>query len=154
MAKFATKSAKVQQALANRQPFTTHGALSATTDQYDMVTGRLPEPDAGMFKRAAAAGMIEYAVYSYGTPILWIMFDGTVISPDHKYSPTTTQHQNLARHGFHITTQRFRVTWWEDGIRKAEKFYTEQEAGNRRFDLMSKKIHGVEVELDVPAKES
>lgn len=36
-------------------------------------------------------------VYSYGTPIAWVMSDGTVVIPDHRYSVTTTHHQGLCR---------------------------------------------------------
>lgn len=36
-------------------------------------------------------------VYSYSTPIAWVLDDGTVVIPDHRYSSTTSGHQSLCR---------------------------------------------------------
>lgn len=38
-----------------------------------------------------------YVVYSYRTPIAWVTGFGKVVVPDHKYSVTTTHHQNMCR---------------------------------------------------------
>ena len=36
-------------------------------------------------------------VYSYATPIAWVLDDGSVVIPEHSYSTTTSHHQGLAR---------------------------------------------------------
>lgn len=139
-------SSEVIRALRTSQSFTTHGALSATDNFYDMPCGRLPEKTARMFREAVNSSLIEYAVYSYGTPILWVMYEGTVISPDHSYSPTTNKHQVWVRNEFEVSISRFRLSWWEDGIQRSECFYTRDEAENRRHLLLFNKVYGAEVE--------
>lgn len=57
----------------------------------DMARGILPEP------YWAAAEQAVYAVYSYETPILWALADGTWQMPDHKYSASTNQQQSKMR---------------------------------------------------------
>ncbi len=44
------------------------------------------------------AGQVQYTVYSYFTPVAWVLADGTVVVPDAVYfSKTTRRHRNLAR---------------------------------------------------------
>ncbi|MGJ5894420.1 hypothetical protein DF268_11715 [Streptomyces sp. V2] len=94
MPKFATQSWAVRRALAARQPFTTHGALSAT-DRQSYCVGRLPQRWADLYRSDADAGRIVYQVYSYSTPIAWVLDDGTVTMPQVRYSITTSRHQGL-----------------------------------------------------------
>lgn len=46
------------------------------------------------------AEIIEYVVWSFRTPIAWVLGDGSVVQPDVKYSLTTSEHQRLTREGF------------------------------------------------------
>ncbi|MFM9442570.1 hypothetical protein [Streptomyces acidiscabies] len=94
MPKLATQSWAVRRALAARQPFTTYGALSAT-DRRSYCVGRLPEWWADRYRSAADAGRITYQVYSYSTPIAWVLDDDTAVMPQVRYSATTSRHQGL-----------------------------------------------------------
>jgi hypothetical protein len=63
--------------------------------------GRLPEEWRAEIKRSAERGNSPvYAVYSYATPIGWLLQDGTAVVPEVSYSVTTSQHQGLVRRGF------------------------------------------------------
>lgn len=82
--------------LESRTPFQTRGRLLSTT--YPAGVGQL------RFKYEAAASLfradepyIDYAVYSYSTPIVWhVTSDGYSewVFPLVKYSRTTSRHQN------------------------------------------------------------
>lgn len=39
----------------------------------------------------------SYVVYSYATPIAWLLADGSLFLDDHKYSVTTSRAQGLVR---------------------------------------------------------
>ncbi|MEU6351116.1 hypothetical protein ABZ896_17550 [Streptomyces sp. NPDC047072] len=94
MPKLATESWSVRRALAARQPFTTYGALRATSER-NYCVGRLPDQWADRYRADADAGHIVYQVYSYSTPIAWVLDDGAVVVPQVRYSLTTTRHQGL-----------------------------------------------------------
>ncbi|MEU6260178.1 hypothetical protein ACFUEN_29765 [Streptomyces griseorubiginosus] len=94
MAKLATESWSVRRALAARQPFTTYGAFRAT-NQRNYCVGRLPQQWADRYRADADAGRIVYQVYSYSTPIAWVLDDGAIVVPQVRYSLTTTRHQGL-----------------------------------------------------------
>ncbi len=51
-------------------------------------------PDDWQRTVTARRGLIDYTVYSYGTPIAWHDREAGWIQPDEKYSPTTTRQQN------------------------------------------------------------
>jgi len=94
MPKLAMQSWAVRRALASRQPFATYGALRAT-DHQSYSVGWLPECWADRYRSDADAGRIVYQVYSYSTPIAWVLNDGTVVVPHVRYSATTSGHQGL-----------------------------------------------------------
>jgi hypothetical protein len=94
MPRFATHSASVRHALASQAPFTTYGAFRAVTGGGGE-TGRLPEPYRTVYRDAWWDDRITYTVYSYRTPIAWVLDDGTTIIPPVKYSITTSGHQSL-----------------------------------------------------------
>ncbi|WP_405537567.1 hypothetical protein OG787_32525 [Streptomyces sp. NBC_00075] len=94
MPKFATQSWSVRRALAAREPFDTYGAFRAT-DERSYCVGRLPEQWADRYRSDAEAGRIVYQVYSYSTPIAWVLDDDSVVMPQVRYSPTTSSHQGL-----------------------------------------------------------
>lgn len=99
MPKLTTNGAVTSEALMDREPFTTHGALSAISGHV-WSTSRLPEPWATMY--AVSAGDITYTVLSYLTPIAWVLDDGTVVIPPVKYSITTSGHQSTVRHALDV----------------------------------------------------
>lgn len=66
-------------------------------------TDQLPQRwSAGSLEKALAAGHVRYIVYSYRTPIAWLIEwpNGLLtywVQPDVKYSPTTSKHQGRVR---------------------------------------------------------
>jgi hypothetical protein len=90
--------------ISDRQPFTTSGALSGRAPHGQHFgpwdSGRLPREHVDSFQRAT------YAVFSYATPIAWVVDDAWVI-PATRYSLTTSRHQSSARHGAHLSGLEF-----------------------------------------------
>lgn len=68
--------------------------------------GRLPEAWANELRTADRNGEVAYVVYSYATPIAWVLTTGEVIMPDVKYSPSTSNHQSVTRKGFNWNVDR------------------------------------------------
>ena len=102
MPKLTTNGWTTREALMDREPFDTYGALSAVSG-YVLYTGQLPEPWATQYRNSR--DHITYTVMSYQTPIAWVLDDGTVVIPRElsgrnqgqpvKYSRTTSGHQGL-----------------------------------------------------------
>lgn len=63
------------------------------TDSKALLIGQLPTEYAIRFQE----NEVDYAVYSYHTPIAWRTEDGQWTVPDHTYSLTTTNQQNIVR---------------------------------------------------------
>ena len=56
-----------------------------------------------MWRRRFLTENVFYVVYSYATPIMWLVMDGECprcVIPNDKYSRTTTRHQTVARRGW------------------------------------------------------
>lgn len=83
----------ISKALANGEPFTTHGSLSGTP-----VTGALTNWDMGRLPREhyTRAMFADYVVWSYSTPIAFRQ-DGEWVVPEVRYSVTTTRQQATVR---------------------------------------------------------
>jgi hypothetical protein len=77
--------------IATRQEFKA-SALSGS--RYSLGAGRLS--GAELQKFYDEVNFIEYAVYSYGTPIAWHTLGGWYVV-EQKFSVTTSKHQNLVR---------------------------------------------------------
>ncbi|WP_189062236.1 hypothetical protein [Longimycelium tulufanense] len=60
-------------------------------------TGRLDEHWQERWRRDFPR--IAYVVYSYQTPIGWVLHDGSVLLVDQKFSVTTSRHQTLVALG-------------------------------------------------------
>lgn len=91
--KLPTRSTAVQNAIAKRQTFTTHGAMRGEVGEVSTV-GQLDR------KWRASVARATYVVYSYETPIAWVDREtNTWVIPSDKYSVTTTRHQHTARMG-------------------------------------------------------
>lgn len=99
MPKFATRSWQAREALTNRAPFTTYGALSATRHGAGDFRPHLPAnnrlPHEWRKRWEADVDRIAYVVWSYDTPIAWVTMYGDVVKVAHKWSATTTQHQGM-----------------------------------------------------------
>lgn len=94
MSKFATNSWQAREALIERTPYTTSGAMRATEGPVSLPMGnRLPAEWRERYN--AEAARMTYVVWSYLTPIAWVLDDGSVVKVDYKWSRTTTGHQGL-----------------------------------------------------------
>lgn len=93
MAKLGTGSWAARAALARRETFTTYGALSATGPERLSWGHRLPADWAELYEDDY--DRITYVVWSYSTPIAWVLSDGRVVKVAHKWSVTTTRHQGM-----------------------------------------------------------
>lgn len=89
--------AQAEKAIKEQRPFRLRDTLSAT-EGWNGARGFLPWPDYHESIKDAV-----YVVISYGTPIGWILPDGTKVLPDVGYSPTTAQHQYVIKDAWGIT---------------------------------------------------
>ncbi|MFF1676095.1 hypothetical protein ACFVYG_08690 [Streptomyces sp. NPDC058256] len=141
MKKLATHSWSAREALARREPFTTHGAFRAV-DGYLLPFGnRLPPR--WWEKYRADGDEIEYTVLSYQTPIAWVLRSGEVVIPDVKYSLTTTDHQSLlyalnqpANGPLAIAAQEERQAARERAARRRRQAVREGAARSRRAPVI------------------
>ena len=91
MARLNTRGDAVRNAIKERTPFITNGALSGSLASTG--SGRMA-PD---LRERYYADKAIYTVLSYGTPIAWVRADGQWVVPADKYSLTTTRHQAQVR---------------------------------------------------------
>ncbi len=80
------------------------GSIGSSTVRRIHGTGRLSAENARLFSQT---DNIQYVVYSYGTPIMWVYLHGECprcVCPSAKYSRTTTRHQKVAYRGWCIRT--------------------------------------------------
>lgn len=71
-------------------------------------TGRLDEEYASELRAADRAGAVLYVLYSYQTPMAWLLDDGQSkrwYRPEAKYSVSTTNHQTV----FDIAIDRWKM---------------------------------------------
>lgn len=83
----------IARAIRQGEDFTTSGALKDEAFPLYIRTERMPDSDAAKLR----AAKIDYVVYSYGTPIAY-RANGKWITPDAKYSVTTSKHQGTIRY--------------------------------------------------------
>lgn len=83
----------IAHAIRQGEDFTTSGALRGEAFPLFIGTGRMPDSDAAQLR----AARIDYVVYSYGTPIAY-RANGEWVTPDAKYSVTTSKHQGTIRY--------------------------------------------------------
>jgi hypothetical protein len=83
--------------IATRQEFTA-SALSGVNVNAQGLSGAFGRLDAQEFARIKQdETRIDYAVYSYGTPIAWHIDGGEWYVVEQKFSVTTSKHQNYVR---------------------------------------------------------
>lgn len=86
--------------LAHLRSFTGNAMRGVVTPSY-AEQGQLPSADYVALSAAIIAGQVAYLVYSYATPIAWVLRapgePDTVVSPGVRYSQTTGSHQASAR---------------------------------------------------------
>lgn len=91
--KLTTRGPKTAEAIRDRIPFTTHGALKAVVlddSTFAPAPGWLLGPDRENYYEDLPS--IDYVVISYGTPIAWHTPAGWY-KVKQKFSTTTSRHQ-------------------------------------------------------------
>lgn len=78
-----------------RRPFDCNGTLRGTPGSAAVTYGRLPRMWQNFHRQFEA--FICYTVWSYQTPIAWVMRSGEVVVPPVRYSPTTSRHAQTLR---------------------------------------------------------
>jgi hypothetical protein len=85
--------------ISRREAFVSHGALSArghTGPGDQLLFGSLPQEHRDAISKLKD---VDYAVYSYKTPIAVHSQEKGFIIPKVKYSTTTSKHQGITRRG-------------------------------------------------------
>lgn len=75
-----------------RRGFAMRGIQGAVTE-----FGKMDAEDKELYLSEARNNDVMYTVVSYGTPIAWVLRNGTVVMPEAGYSATTKQHKALCR---------------------------------------------------------
>lgn len=88
--KLSSRSYAVAEAIRDRVDFTTHGALKGGKSLRHHGSGRLNERERQAWDRDYPD--IDYAVFSYVTPIAWHTPSGWHVV-DQKFTNTTSKHQ-------------------------------------------------------------
>lgn len=89
------------RAIRSRVPFKSSGALRGVVSP--STSDQLRRVPVALERFYGDRNHIDYAVYSYETPIAWHLSatpgspDGVWVYVDYKFSPTTTHHQNAVR---------------------------------------------------------
>ena len=96
----------IARAFRNSENFTTSGALKGIADPYWIETGRMSREDAHALRTAQNEVGIDYIVFSYGTPIAYLIKRGEWVVPDAKYSVTTSKHQSTIRRALDLIGAR------------------------------------------------
>ena len=81
--------------IENLFPFYNRTGTFHADTPYSTNTGRLTGKLADQFKGGVLTGEIDYAVWSYSTPIAWHKTDGTWVETGEHYSNATTRHQGV-----------------------------------------------------------
>jgi len=88
----SSRSREVAEAIRDRVPFNTYGALRAEEIVHPYVhSGRLNEQETADLN--CDLPQIDYVVWSYSTPIAWHCEDGRWHRVAQKFSMTTSHHQ-------------------------------------------------------------
>jgi hypothetical protein len=67
--------------------------------------GWLPDEHRSLWRQGvilARNGHAMFAIWSYGTPVAWVVDRGTWIVPDERYSATTSRHQSKIRYALYL----------------------------------------------------
>ena len=87
----------IARAIKNGEDFNTSGALKGIANPWWIESGRMNIAYAKAMYAARDNIGIDYVIYSYGTPIAY-RANGEWITPDAKYSTTTSKHQGTIRY--------------------------------------------------------
>jgi hypothetical protein len=102
-------------------------------------TGRMPFNWAQLYDSHSRYGMIEYTVFSWATPIAWLVtdFDGKMrwYAPAYTYSGYSSRHQTHTRAGIHKWCDKNGALYRDpETIVRGDEFYTPAEIKERVRD--------------------
>lgn len=83
--------------IQNREAYTAASSHAEVRPSY-VTQGRLNNEEYTDLHNAADEGTLSYLVYSYATPIAWVV-NGQPHVTEQRFSPTTSQHQYTCRYG-------------------------------------------------------
>jgi hypothetical protein len=90
MALHGQTPSKIRAAVADLKPFRIGNVSGSLTLDG---TGRLPAEYVSQLREQDRAGLIKYVLYSYGTPMAWLVGEHWM-QPPVKYSASTSGHQS------------------------------------------------------------
>lgn len=93
--KIDTKRA-IQDAVDDQKPFV-RGNLSGQFVREGVTMGRLPEEYVKILRSQQETHTVHFVIYSYGTPIAWVLYSGSWVVPDVYYSTSTKHHQDVVK---------------------------------------------------------
>lgn len=142
-------SPSIINALKARAPFTTSNFCGWTDviegDSLGYLSGQVRQD----YYQALVDGRVTYAVYSYETPIAWVLDGREVVIPEIRFSGTTSKHQALVR-GYLTPTPSasgsFTVTWDFEGKTFDSLCDTEEDRDARILELVKSGAQNVRIE--------
>ncbi len=143
-------SPAIMQALIARQPFAVTNFLATTEPTQWDTMGQLPSSYRHGLEQHLTDCRITYVVYSYQTPIAWVVDGRDVVIPDVVYSLTTGRHQNLVRASLAIPAGvvKYTVTWDHKGETHDSICDTEADRNARIVELVLSGMQNVRIETN------
>lgn len=143
-------SPAIMEALVARAPFSVSNFLATTEPTaYDQL-GHLPQSFRNKLGQQLIDCRVTYVVYSYETPIAWVVDGHTVVIPDVRYSLTTGKHQKLVREhlGTPAGSVKYTVTWDHKGETHDSICDTEEDRNARIVELVLSGMQNVRIETN------
>jgi len=98
MARTVISQREVVQYMRDRRPFVASSLRGVVAEpMWGESTGRMPRDEADKLLTLAREGRVAYVVFSYATPIGYVLTDGTGVVPAVRYSVTTSKQQTYVR---------------------------------------------------------
>lgn len=139
-------SPEIAEALAAQQPFAIANFMATSQPIESDTLGVLPSPFRETLHQALIDHRVTYVVYSYDTPIAWVL-DHKVVVPDVTYSVTTSKHQKVVRDNLVIPAlPRYSVTWDSEGCTIDAHYDDEAKRDARIVDLVKGGAQNVRIE--------
>lgn len=138
----------IAKALAARQPFAVTNFMATNEPTEWDTMGQLPSSFRWELESHLTDHRITYVVYSYQTPIAWVIDGSQVVIPRVTYSLTTGRHQALVREHLTIPAQpvKYTVTWDHEGQTFDSVCDTEEDRDARIVELVKSGAQNVRIE--------
>jgi hypothetical protein len=140
-------SPAILEALAARQPFAVTNFTATTQPVEGDPMGQLPSSFRTVLEQHLIDCRITYLVYSYETPIAWVVDGHEVVIPDVQYSLTTGKHQKVVRDCLTTPAKpQYSVTWDGEGCTIDAYYDKEAERDARIIELVKSGATNVRIE--------